>query len=508
MLELNALRRTQYQLTNLLGILGSDVARLQDLIRGPSLHHGLNSIPDEILEKIIRMEIEDTYPHPSNGIAAAIGRLALVSRRFFRIVDSSHAIWSNVTINEGVQPLQRSLQKSGNAPLAISIGNQCNRKTYLSCLRLLDGRMDACAFLFLTEMYGRDANTRRNSTTWNTRKTDTFSSLTELVLFGPVPQSHNFPNLKRLEITVLDIPPRLLSSIIHLRVRLERGAPADEAGGSNPVLDFVASLRSASMLTSLELHNVYLKTDIRNPMQPVSLPRLRMVSLSADERKNEPESSTSRLASLARLSRLLSPVHLHSFHLQLVSSDMKRLVFDEDVMQFFPNSITLEHVREVSFGVHGDICGGPVQQKKRLKAVRADARVFVPTLLEQFFAVETFRLRVSKITDTMDFDSSFLRLRYLYISGDIGSYDTDTITDRSIIVIPRIVDAIKNSLHHLVNLREVIIFLNGNFNPGERPYSWKQLRNSSGTPKVILEQTIGLTNVTVLRRKDPWMRAL
>ena len=137
--ELCNLKCARVLLTALQATLSLDIARLEKQLRRPAHYHGINSIPDEILAvTLIYAASNDTSGRYKD---ASVSNLALVSKRFYTILENSHADLVKTNLEEGCAVTGYASLPSIGYRLAVAI-NKADRQSVMN-------RIHECRCLWL-----------------------------------------------------------------------------------------------------------------------------------------------------------------------------------------------------------------------------------------------------------------------------------------------------------------------------------------------------------------------
>lgn len=460
--DLASLKRARNVLTALQASLDDDIARLEKEVYPPALHYGISSVPDEILERIIVAAAEEKpFCRKENN---RVWDLAMVSKRFCRVVNSSREAWANINLQDGYDTIQHKLAKAGGSKLAITLRLEENNSK-LGCdpdaLRLLDRQMHNCGYLHLCP-----SEKRRFDYTWDTV---TFPSTTTLVLAASTTfhEQWTFPNLRTLYALEKIPPSHFCANLTYLELYAIRG--------------IVEALQTARRLETLVLHGVPYPPDDHTFL----MPRLASLTVRVEREK---DIRGSCLDEVARFTRNFRAPALVVFHLHFNYDDLQKFLPDVGV-QFFPTDIPMDHVQDVSFGLTGHW-----YDESYFDTARNDVEKFIPSFLSRFPSLEGFTLHATDFIKSLSSFEPILSLRRFHVYG---------IHDE-LAFLPQVINALKNSDAADIKLREVYLHARHNLKSLD---DWRiRERRLYHEPhletKLVLEHRIGKTVISVMETTD------
>lgn len=493
-MELCGLKRARQVFTDLQTALVEDVRRLEGLLYRPSLHHGINRLPDEILEKIFVMFMH--VGHLEVHRPDAIRNLALVSRRFRDIIRNSRATYSNIDNRDGFVGIDVKLEMSEGLDLSItlSVNDDYDGNSNVSSLervvRLLENDVAKCSFLHLFRQNRHLGRHSVKSERWRRWGTMVFPLTTTLVLseITMIDKTWSFPNLQTLRLDSVacpeDIPAHLLSNLSRLDVR----------GGTLGFSGLHSALQSAPRLTALVLGDWGLwepPSDDDLQEDTVILPYLTSLSMSYFDESGKGRGRDIRSVEyMAFLSRYLHVPALQSFDLSLKYLDISSFQIEraEDLV-FFPAGLPKDTIKDVSFSLLAPMDNHELEVYGGVLGISRGQEAFVDNLFTQFPAIDEFTFRASRYTNHMENLGAMLRVRKLHI---YGGYEATAF-------LPKLVRFLTRN-DQPSNLREVWIHIRRDLDDeDDYHFDANQIRRDPTLETMVVsEQTVGGTVITLL----------
>lgn len=170
--------------------LGMDVIRLEKELIHPSRSHGISTIPNEIMEKIIIA----ASAYGSDTLC----RLSMVSKRFRWIIENSSTVLGDIDTRAELDELRHRCNMSTGSNLAVTLNIDRWSQPERPVLELLAGRISDFSYLHLHGYRDKVADLERIFS--SDQGTTTFSSAKTLILSDRISVSPRwrFPNLTHL----------------------------------------------------------------------------------------------------------------------------------------------------------------------------------------------------------------------------------------------------------------------------------------------------------------------